>query len=134
MQSQECCNFKDSFGWGFQGILGEGSGAHISGMTASQRIVHDFGHKEEDAKRWLKSTRYSSQMSVNISSLQHASEILQQVGLVPYDYDPSNLWGGENNKAIRFSPMSLELPIDMIEELTISSKDLRYGYTSTSKR
>lgn len=101
---------------------------NTSGMTASQRIVHDFGHQEADAKKWLESTRYSSRMAVNISSLQQATAILQQVALVPEHFDLADLWGGERNQAIRFSPTPLELPIDMIEEMTISSKNIRYRY------
>jgi hypothetical protein len=92
-------------GWGHQNVLGEG--IRSSGLTAAERIAKDFGHKEEDARRWLQTNRYSPRMDVNVSSLQKAAQILQQVGLVPLDFSLPTLWGGDENKAISFAPTTV---------------------------
>lgn len=74
-------------------------------LTAAERIVQDFGHTHEDASTWLAATKYSNLMEVDLTLTENTVQILRQVGLVPQNYTVDRVWGGSNNKAIRFSPI-----------------------------
>lgn len=88
-------------------------------MTAVDRIVQDFGHTHEDASTWLAATKYSRHMQVDLGLTERTIQILRQVGLVPQDYTVDKVWGGIDNKAIRFSPIQIpETKPAVVEEGT----------------
>jgi len=61
-------------------------------------IVKRFGHKREDAQRWLQRTHYAlPDMSVDAERMRRALSILQAVGLVPEVYPVRYLWGEKEN-------------------------------------
>ena len=76
-------------------------------QSAAERIVQDFGHTLEDATTWLSATKYSNRMVVDLGLTERTIQILRQVGLIPQDYTVDRVWGGIENKAIRFAPIQL---------------------------